>query len=275
MFAIGVFNANNGPKQSPGSCTVLRPNGPGTISPISLQGTCNNGEPEYVGLFSGDSYAVSNSVAALNGASQYTITAWINPTNAPTSSGEWIYSLGSPSGAAILQFEVYTSDQLRIGDYNKGAGAWVYANTAQLIPFNQWTFVAVTLQNGGVNTGTYDLYINGNMVTSASGQSANWPNGNYIMLGGNVGGIYGGQVTDYYTGSIANLQTYKQALGSNTIQQMYYRGIGGAPLNLNYLDTWYPLNGDIYDYSGNGRNFTTSSANIIFTQNWQSGYNIP
>ncbi|MEM3781909.1 MAG: hypothetical protein QXT43_03045, partial [Candidatus Micrarchaeaceae archaeon] len=49
-----------------------------------------------------------------------------------------------------------------------------------------------------------------------------------------------------------------------------YRGIGGAPINLQNLVGWWPLNGNANDYSGNGNNGVPS--NVVFVSNWYSGY---
>lgn len=55
----------------------------------------------------------------------------------------------------------------------------------------------------------------------------------------------------FFNGKIANFQTYNTVLGANTILQLYNHGIASTPAN---ALGWWPLNGDVNDYSGNGNN---------------------
>ncbi|MGC8622958.1 MAG: hypothetical protein ACP5UC_03285, partial [Candidatus Micrarchaeia archaeon] len=76
-----------------------------------------------------------------------------------------------------------------------------------------------------------------------------------------------------FAGSIANMQIYNTSLSANEIQALYQEGIGGAPINLQNLVAWYPLNGNANDYSGNGNNGVPNGVN--FVSNWYSGYTPP
>jgi hypothetical protein len=53
---------------------------------------------------------------------------------------------------------------------------------------------------------------------------------------------------------ISNLQIYNTTLDASSIATLYQEGIGGAPVNPQYLIGWWPLNGDTKDYSGNNNN---------------------
>ena len=46
--------------------------------------------------------------------------------------------------------------------------------------------------------------------------------------------------------------------------------MGGAPIDLQNLVGWWPLNGNPNDYSGNGNDGTASNVNYISA--WTSGY---
>ncbi|MGC8888874.1 MAG: hypothetical protein ACP5K3_02820, partial [Candidatus Micrarchaeia archaeon] len=63
------------------------------------------------------------------------------------------------------------------------------------------------------------------------------------------------------------------SLSANEIQTLYLEGIGGAPIDLQHLVGWWPLNGDANDYSGNGNNGVPT--NVIFVSNWWQGYTPP
>ena len=66
----------------------------------------------------------------------------------------------------------------------------------------------------------------------------------------------------YFQGDIANLQIYSSALSANAIKSSYQEGITGAPVTIQNLAGWWPLNGNSNDYSGNGNNGV--STNVAF-----------
>ena len=49
--------------------------------------------------------------------------------------------------------------------------------------------------------------------------------------------------------------------------------IGGAPIDLQHLVGWWPLNGNANDYSGNGNNGQING--VTFVSNWWQGYTPP
>src|SRR5487761_2342245 len=60
FFYLGVFSgANLAPRAQPGSCKVLRPNGPGTTTFINLAGVCTGQLPQFVAQFNGQSSYVN------------------------------------------------------------------------------------------------------------------------------------------------------------------------------------------------------------------------
>jgi hypothetical protein len=70
------------------------------------------------------------------------------------------------------------------------------------------------------------------------------------------------------------LQLYNTSLSPSEIQALYQEGIGGAPIDLQHLVGWWPLNGDANDYSGNGNNGQMYDK-ITFVSNWWQGYTPP
>ena len=82
LFQLGVFNPMTfAPKAPPGSCQVLRPNGPGTTSFINLEGICSGELPQYVAQFNGTRVAVLNVPSQLNvpNLQQVTMSFWYKP----------------------------------------------------------------------------------------------------------------------------------------------------------------------------------------------------
>jgi hypothetical protein len=118
---------------------------------------------------------------------------------------------------------------------------------------NTWYFIAIEY-SGGVTTGA-TLYVNGvaYSVTQQTGAHG-------VISMTSIGGPYG---SVYFPGFISNIQTYNTTLDSDSITKLYQEGIGGAPVKLQNLVGWWPLNGDANDYSGKKNNGATTA--IIFT----------
>ena len=74
-------------------------------------------------------------------------------------------------------------------------------------------------------------------------------------------------------GQIANVQVYNTSLSGPEVNALYIEGIGGAPLKLQNLVGWWPLNGNANDYSGDNNNGAPSG--VSYTSQWTSGYTPP
>ncbi|MEM4067662.1 MAG: hypothetical protein QXV17_12475 [Candidatus Micrarchaeaceae archaeon] len=74
-------------------------------------------------------------------------------------------------------------------------------------------------------------------------------------------------------GNLLDVQIYNTSLSANEIQYLYTEGIGGAPIDLQNLVAWWPLNGNANDYSGNGNN--GQATGVTYVSNWYSGYTPP
>jgi len=259
LFQLGVFNANNfAPKAPPGSCQVFRPNGPGTTSFINLEGVCSGELPQYVAQFNGQSSYISATVPQINTASggYNTVTFWMY-WNGPTGGmpfGFNLYDLWFPSGTCF--------------GFNTGHSDAYGINPSSLA--GKWVFVAAVFYNGPY-TGNNLLYINGipQALSQCSDSAQSGVATNNLQISG---WPYGSGY--YFSGSIANVQIYNTSLSANEIQSLYQGGIGGAPIDLQNLVGWWPLNGNANDYSGNGNNGQINGG-VTFVSNWWSGYTPP
>ena len=252
LFVAGVFNTNNTPKQYPGSCTVLRPNGPGTISPISLQGTCNNGEPEYVVNISSLTFITGTNM--IGAGTELSVSTWIKPA----SSGAVIFTDTSAGATCpVLQVDVQPNG---IPEIIETHYLWS-PSSGPALTYNSWNFVSASMNDGLIST----ISVNGNVITGTATNNHN--------SCGAFGGTYTYKLANAMTGSLADMQVYSSALGANSMKAIYVEGIGGAPLDLTHLLGWWPMNGDVNDYSGNDDNATAQNA--VFTQTWQNTYKAP
>ena len=272
LYSLGIFNPSNfAPKAQPGSCQVFRPNGPGTNYNLQLEGTCNNELPQYAAVFNAEH---SNVFADLYGlptltdsGGNITILAWAALTPA---GGNQVLFQYTPSGGYYpnlkeLADAFCSSNPTGLPIYYSSSSYYVDECLSQIAP-NQLEFYALTF-NGTRLTG-YE--ISGGQVT---------PHSVSVTMGSNSlqanGQLYigGGPGATGWTGTISNVQVYNASLSENVIEAQYLEGVGGAPIRLQNLVAWYPLNGNANDYSGNNNNGV--QANVVYTGTWQSEYASP
>ena len=258
LFELGVFNPMTfAPKASPGSCQVVRPEGPGTTAFISLAGECNGEIPQYVAQFNGQTgqYIAGDVPLDIPNTNPITVTAWIYYKG---NTGNWEGIFGINWGCPFEHLAVL-SNYLYLDDCGNDGG-----NFASFpVPKNTWVFVAYTLS--GTNLIMHENSNNQSFTLSGTYQIT--PNAFDI-------GTEGVNLNRHsFNGSIANIQVYDTALSSNDIKALYQEGIGGAPIKIQNLVGWWPLNGNANDYSGNGNNGVPNG--VTYTSNWYSGYSAP
>ncbi len=263
LYSLGILNTNNlGPKAAPGSCQVYKQPG----YPASLGGQCSGTVPQFVGVFTGGSVAsyVTLSNTVTTSLSSFTATVWFLTTNGIGWNATVAFKDGSNHGW-----------EARVCIPTSGGGVEARIDTSALV--NQGTACgSVNTLNGRwhFEALTYS-YATGNAISYRDGM----PTGSPTAISGtiptltSVGGIGYGTIDHNFGGELANVQIYNTTLSASDIQNLYLEGIGGAPINLNYLVGWWPLNGNANDYSGNGHNGV--STNVAYTSNWTSGYTVP
>ena len=254
LFELGVFNANNfAPKAPPGACQVFRPNGPGTTSFINLEGICSGELPQYVAQFNGANSIIDFPTSNLEPPVSFFM--WILPSTTATG---FLYRVGVLNNYA--QYGLYIVSTNVIGLECPSADY----NSQIQIKANTWQLVGAVINSPTSVT----LYDNGYSQTIST--SCTFTPGSYSQ----TFGYNPATGTEYFDGSLSNLQVYNTSLSANEIQALYLEGIGGAPIDLQNLVGWWPLNGNANDYSGNGNNGKIIN-NVNFVSNWYSGYTPP
>jgi hypothetical protein len=137
-----------------------------------------------------------------------------------------------------------------------------------ILPVNTWSFVAINY-TGSTETMFYNGEAIGNADQSYTSDACNSIMCSAAYIGGAPPGWWGGQ----FSGEIADVQIYNASLDANQIQALYQEGIGGAPIDLQNIVGWWPLNGNANDYSGNNNN--GQATNVTYTSSWTSGYSAP
>jgi len=245
LVNLGVFTPSP-PTAIPGSCQVVR-----TSQGAELLGVCG-ALPKYVAQFNGYNTRSNMTLSNFNFPGlPFTITFWTKFYG-----GGWFVDIGPGNSYG--------------GGFTGYAYFWNYSGNWYYIPFphlntGQWYFITLRLNSsGGVSAWLNGTFVGANQLAGPLyGRSCCYPVG--------IGGWYYGG--DFMYGNIANVQVYDTALSANEIKALYIEGIGGAPINLQYLVGWWPLNGNANDYSGNNQNLVPT--NVMYTSNWQSGYATP
>ena len=191
-----------------------------------------------------------------NGGNSYTISVWVNLQHSYGGDG------GYP-GADLLQDNQGCTSGLQQGPVNSsgyfinliqwnqscGTGASARSTADIYVPYNKWVLV----------TGIFKYNSPGN-AWIASCADLTCSNSTWTL---SPPALYSTPATDLGAGQIngqaAGVQMYDTALSPAEINSLYNDGIGGSPVDFQNLIAWLPLDGNTYDYSGNGNTGTTLS----------------
>ena len=193
-----------------------------------------NGASSYIG------------VPAISGlTSTHTTIAWINPASVGASLNMYIIDMGGNNNWIQL-YDAQSNGALEVRAGSSGSsyvnGIYQFKNP------NGWYFIAVTQNSTNVLT----IYVNG--VFDNSGTVTSQAPGAITIGEAGSGGTF-------WNGSVADVQIYNTSLSATQISQLYQEGIGGAPIKLQNLVGWWPLDGNANDYSGNGNNGVPANIN--------------
>ncbi len=282
LFQLGVFNASTfAPRAPPGACQVLRPNGPNTATYVNLEGVCSGELPQYVTVFNLDFPTQATNYINLGtvlnkyemGTNPISFAVWYDLpfySTSATTPNIWGDRLNGGSGQEGYGLEVVTGDRNSqfgnpIGSISierDFSGTYTYINNGKALTVG-WHFLVVTYDGS-----TLSLYVDGVPTSSASTGAISA----YSIMAIGASGE-GSTVTNYGYGMVANFQVYNTSLSDPEVNALYDEGIGGAPLKLQNLVGWWPLNGNTNDYSGNNNNGVPSG--VTYTSQWTSDYTPP
>jgi hypothetical protein len=163
----------------------------------------------------------------------------------------WVYPVQSTSRIEVIDF---ANSQLNLQSGKacfQTSGLSAAVCSASSVPPNTWSFIA------GSYSGTSEfVYLNGvsNSLTPSGSVSIN-TNGAIGYCSYCGGG-------DNFNGLIADIQAYNTSLTQAQVQAIYSQGFGGAPIMTQNAIGWWPLNGNMNDYSGN--NDDAFPANVLY-----------
>jgi hypothetical protein len=248
LFSMGITNPLFlAPKATSGGCRVVR-----TSAAQSLEGICNGEIPQYVAQFNGQSSYI-DLMSNYQIPTHTTLSMWVLPNSLQESTiftwnngGIW-YGLFTVGGGILSDYGGYVTE----GSYNA----------------NKWIFVVFNISDSG-GYAAVGLYVNG-FQNPPELSPLSYPTGTgTLQLGESSCCGYG-----YLSGQISDVQLYNTSLDSASVNALYQEGIGGAPIVLQNLVGWWPLNGNANDYSGNNNDGTAS--NVIWSGTWWQSYTQP
>ncbi|TAF78175.1 MAG: choice-of-anchor D domain-containing protein [Bacteroidetes bacterium] len=242
----------------------------------ALQFNSNNGTgPSQTGPF----ITVSNNSNDFNLGNNFTIEAWVNPTNL-SNGNQTIFSKGFVDGGSLDNGYIFQINSFfgvnTLAFYNALSSGAVWLNSGVTIPNNTWSHVAIAY-NG--STSVLGFYVNGVNVTNLG------CNLNLNVTGGTNDFIIGRQgnggtcLCNKFNGQIDEARIWNVARTPNDIQANLYRTING---NLPGLVAAYNFNqgiggGDntglttLIDQAGGNHNGTLNSFTNLAggnTSNW-------
>ena len=207
-----------------------------------------------------NSHILVRSSSSLNITNSMTIVAWFK-LSAPIGSYNEILvwkcettfqGETGPSGGYNLMLGYGSDYEFEDGPQN--SSGWLPEGLGQTY-YGTWIQV-VSEKTGATNN--ISLYTDG--IYKTSDGSAKWPltdSPANLTIGVDNGFVAG------MNGSIANVQIYNTPLSSSQISQLYSEGIGGAPIPNAGLASWWPLDGNANDYSGNNNNGVATNVNWV------------
>ncbi|MCL5239338.1 MAG: LamG domain-containing protein, partial [Candidatus Marsarchaeota archaeon] len=256
------------PKAPPGACQVYRPEGPGTTTNINIEGICSGELPQYVADFksvynSGGGYidlgTNPNTGPVKN---SWTLVYWISFSSLPPTSSNYGFPFNNNRNPNWIDTKVFYPSTLGYEIYNVSNSAY-HGCTGFAVSTNTWYQQALVINETSLQVMEYgDGAVYSPCTATLAGAYSYYSNGPFYIS------------NPYINGSIANVQIYNTSLTANEIQYLYTEGIGGAPVNLQQIVGWWPLNGNVNDYSGNSNNGKVAGI-VTYAGQWDTGYAAP
>jgi len=174
--------------------------------------------------------------------SAITEVAWVKPYNTEASGCNlWVINYGPDSGTGASMLLGVAQSSLR-----PALATWsndYFPGTGPTLNLNSWNFLA-----GTISGSTATIYLNNQSESAALGMTPN-------VQHGQVSSSFGSLCSN---SSVANLQMYNSVLTTQQLQALYRGGINGAPIAINTLTDWWPLNGNSTDYINSKNNMINS-----------------
>jgi hypothetical protein len=266
---MGFFSGFNfSPRAQTGSCIMYRPYGPYNNKLIALQGECQGQFPQYVSLLDGKTNFIDAGLNAVRSTSNVTVLLWAYVQPPSNTYGPQI--IQSVDGCVTNGwFLSYQGGIIRLisGTGSSNPGDFSGSSVTQ----SAWHQVGFTWVSTGASTSTQKIIVDGNVVATRNiNIGVPLPRTSNALIG-KVNVCWPARP---FNGMLSNVQVYNTSMSDTEVNVLYKKGIGAAPLRIQNLVAWWPLNGDAKDYSGNGNDGIPSSG-VSYTSAWINSYSPP
>jgi hypothetical protein len=205
----------------------------------------------YVGYM--DDSCLYNNQSYFNNIPNFTINMWLYPF----SYNALLYYEGNNTRYSTIN--ITDTGNVCINTFNKGlgiSGGNVSLCSSNPLQLNKWNNLFISLSKGGIDTGTFSIYINNN-ETSGLGQDESITSSNMMYIGCNT------PLTSQpnFYGYIGNIQFYNASLSLTNETSLYNKGLISAP-QISNLIAFFELNNNPFDYSGMNHNLIAN--NIVY-----------
>ena len=219
--------------------------------PVPAPQTPNLNNNRLVAKFNGVSSYVNNGNSLALSSNSFSVGFWVQE---PAPIAKWVGVVDRGSQEAPQDWYFVTSYLGCSGSeqgilFNAGPGELCadWGNPA-------WHFIVGTYNSlASVET----LYLDGALVDTTSG-SRFVPQSNPLTIGAFD------TLSSFFPGSVADLQIYNTSLSVNEVQALYFKGMDGLPIHLQNLTGWWPLNGNLNEYSG--KSSAGIGNNVVYAQ---------
>jgi glucose/arabinose dehydrogenase len=189
--------------------TVNDSSGTGNNGTMSGAGVTRTPAGKYGGglSFNGSSGNVTVPYSAsFSFSSSYTLEAWVNPT---ALSGYQTVLIKEVTGGCAYWLQT-TGNKIASGFANSGCSEWVSGTPT--VPLNQWSHLAAVFDD---SANTYNLYLNGTAILTATTSLAPVPNTQALVFGQSA---CSGCGYERWRGLIDDVRIYNRALTATEIQ---------------------------------------------------------
>ena len=213
-------------------------------------------DPRYVAQFNGHStratppdYISIPENLKLGGpyGNAMSVSVWVNVSAYlpnPQNKQPLVSSICTPGSSPIFELNL-NSDSAQNPDFGVAEEGTNYVSVtaaANVLPDSWYNII------GTYDGNTIKIYVNGVLSGSLASAGSLLQDFNGIMINNEAG------CASAFLGRMSNIQLYNTALSAAQVQSLYGEGISGPPQTTSSLVGWWPLNGDVLDYSGNGNN---------------------
>ena len=190
------------------------------------------------------------------------MTYWIYLRNyPPTNTGlNFLIDHGSGSGASGYFMDLYGTALYLTFDNAATRHSFSISAPLDGLNVNQWVFLSGAYTAA---TGTCSIYIDGvvyNNTCATPGTTLEYNSSSYLVFGtGNSAA----------NASIADVQFYNTTLSPAQVKSLYSEGMHAPPIIQNKNNVgWWPLNGTLKDFSGNGNSGIGTGISMLNSTVW-------